>query len=111
MTRSPYALDVRLAGNLSQDKLVVLREKLALSRHGRLGDREDATFGTRTIGSGDSAAELVLSRWEDDLWQVYLSYRNSPPSPDTVNDLEAEIRAAADTVGLQVTRVRRDGTG
>ncbi len=102
MTTAHFALDLRFAGLLDQDRLTLLRDRLDLRRRGRLGDAEDEIFGTRTIGTGEDTAKLTLVRWSGERWQITVSHRGAPPAPEVLADLQSQIRAAATEAGLRV---------
>ncbi|MGF7234474.1 MAG: hypothetical protein ACQSGP_05890 [Frankia sp.] len=102
MTTVRFALDVRLAGPLDQERLTLLRDRLDMRRRGRLGDAEDEIFGSRAVGEGDTAAELTLVRWPNERWQVTVTYRGAPPAPQVLAELETQIRTAAAEAGLRV---------
>lgn len=100
-------LEVDLTGPLDQARLEALRAALGLTRMGRLTDTQDAEFGYRYLDGPDSA-DVTLWRRVDDRWLVDVvavpGYRVDPARLD---DVVAQVRAAAPAAGLTVGDVRR----
>ncbi len=78
-----------------------LAAALELTRRGRLGDRDDAEFGSRVLADG--RAELGLWRRDDEAWSVTLDYR--PDAAVLVEDVLGWVRQAAPAAGLTVESV------
>lgn len=97
-SRGDGRLLVRLSGRLDEDRLGGFATALGLTRRGRLGDREDAEFGSRVLAEG--RAELGLWRRAEESWSVTLDYKpDAAGLADEVTDL---VERAAPAAGLSV---------
>jgi hypothetical protein len=93
----------RLRGEVGQEALDLLRQRLELRKQGRLSDDWDQDFGYRTLrDEPGTPVQLQLSRQHDDLWQLELNYQGDPPSPETVERVRTEILSVAGETGLTV---------
>jgi hypothetical protein len=95
---------VTMQGDLGS-RLVEFRERLQLTKRGRLSDDWDQQFGDRIIRSRDEGLiRLSLNRYADDDWNVSLVYERDPLPDAEVTELLDQIRAAASAVGVTVTK-------
>lgn len=102
------ALWVRLRGQLTQETLARMREKLSLERRGRLTDAEDDLFGYRHLQHDDrNWINLDLIRSDDTHWVLAISHLNEPPPPELIDQTLSQIMAAAAELGLTVEEVTR----
>lgn len=105
MTRT---LRVRLSGQMNQDTLARMREKLSLERRGRLTDAEDVFFGYRHLQHDDQNwINLDLIRSDDTHWVLAVSHLNEPPAPELLDQTLSQITEAAAELGLTVDQVTR----
>lgn len=75
---------------------------------GRLTDAEDAEFGYRYLQKDDQNwISLDLFRQDDTNWTFYLTYLSNAPLPETIDQVLADITAAADRHGFAVVEVIR----
>ena len=100
------ALAARLRGEMPPAKLRSLREFLGLTPGGRLDDEDDSSFGHRSLGQDASGTVLLdLYRHREAEWRLRLTYRDEPPSPETVERCRLDILDAAARLGLAVESV------
>lgn len=85
-------------GSLTQAQLQAIRDRFGLSRRGKLDDDWDQDFGVVTL---QDAVKLHLYRKEPDKWSFSLTYQGEPPSPELLDQVRAEISAAAAEAGLR----------
>lgn len=105
MTR---ALRVRLSGQMTQDTLAQMREKLSLERRGRLTDAEDDLFGYRHLQHDDQNwINLDLIRTDGTHWVLAISHLNEPPTSELLDQTLSQIMEAAADLGLTVEDVTR----
>lgn len=96
-----------MLGLVDKEKLTLLRRSLDLLPHGRMDDDEDQDFGYRfLVDNGvDHSVRLTLWRVTPDRWRAtLLATPADVPSRDELTQLLAEIRAAAQSVGLTIER-------
>jgi hypothetical protein len=94
---------VSISGDLG-GRLNNFRERLQLTKRGRLSDEWDEEFGYRIIRAGDEGlVRLDLDRYADDEWEVSLAYEKEPLPGVEVEELLDEIFAAAAAVGVTAT--------
>jgi hypothetical protein len=98
-------LELRFRGTVSQRELDLMRERLGLTRRGRLGDDWDSDFGYRDIRpthEGDGRVELVLSRELDreNEWYFRIWYSQDPLTAEQTAEWERRIHDAAAAAGL-----------
>lgn len=100
------ALGVKMSGQMSQRTLEKFRASLRLQKSGRLTDEEDAQFGYKYLrDEQDNWVELSLWRIDDTHWSVRLSYMNEPVPVEVIEQVRADILAAADKHGFTVEKV------
>ena len=105
MTR---ALRVSLSGQMTQDTLQQMREKLSLERRGRLTDAEDDLFGYRHLQHDDQNwINLDLIRSDGTHWVLAISHLNEPPPSELLDQTLIQIMEAAAELGLTVEEVTR----
>jgi hypothetical protein len=98
-------VELRFRGTVSQRELDLMRERLGLTRRGRLGDDWDSDFGYRDIrpaAEGDGKVELVLSRELDreNEWYFSIYYDQDPLTAEQTAEWTQRIRDAAAGAGL-----------
>lgn len=102
------ALRVSLSGQMNQDTLRRMREKLSLERRGRLTDAEDVFFGYRHLQHDDQNwINLDLIRSDDTHWVLAVSHLNEPPPPELLDQTLSRIIETAAELGLAVEEVTR----
>jgi hypothetical protein len=105
MTR---ALRVSLSGQMTQDTLARMREKLSLESRGRLTDAEDVLFGYRHLQHDDQNwINLDLIRSDDTHWILLISHMNEPPPSELLDQTLSQMMEAAAELGLTVAEVTR----
>ncbi|MGF1648557.1 MAG: hypothetical protein ACFCVF_16790 [Kineosporiaceae bacterium] len=104
--------EAQLRGDVTDEVLDSIRERLALKSRGRLTDLEDAAFGYRYLMKDESGRiDLSLYREPRDhsRWQVTLSYLGRPATRDVVAEVRRDVLLAAEDVGLTVEYVWEEG--
>ncbi|EIV92767.1 hypothetical protein [Frankia sp. QA3] len=99
-------LATSMQGPIDYEKVRTLRRSLNLQPRGRWDDDDDEAFGERyLVDSGEDRARLTLWRGRADEWMVtLLATPAAVPSRDNLTQLLAEIRTAAQSVGLTIQR-------
>jgi hypothetical protein len=97
-------LVIFLAGEFDSQKLEIVRERLGLTKSGRLSDDWDANFGHRDLAKEPNRIWLDLYRDDDTSWNVTLTYEVDPLPADQVETLRRQILDAAAAVGVRVER-------
>ncbi|EIV92124.1 hypothetical protein [Frankia sp. QA3] len=100
-------LSVSMAGPVDLETLSGLRRSLDLRPHGRLDDDDDGDFGYRYLVDDGVERRVLLTLWRNrpDEWMVtLLATPADVPDETGLTQLLAEIRAAAQSAGLTVTR-------
>lgn len=101
-------LRVRLSGQMTQDRLRQMREKLSLERQGRLTDAEDDLFGYRHLQHDDQNwINLDLMRSDGTHWVLAISHLHEPPPPELIDQTLGQIMEAAAELGFTVEEVTR----
>lgn len=96
---------VVLSGALTRTALDLVRDRLGLSRRGRLDDDWDEEFGVRALRDAPEAPMLLrLYRKSPQEWLIALTHQGEPPASALLEELRREIRAAAAEAGLTVER-------
>lgn len=93
-----------MRGSVDYDGVRSLRRSLNLQPRGRWDDDDDAAFGERyLVDNGDDRVCLTLWRQRSNVWMVSLvATPAAVPSREDLEQLLAEIRTAAQSVGLTV---------
>jgi hypothetical protein len=103
---------VQLRGDVTDDVLDRIRERLALTPRGRLADLEDAEFGYRYLVR-DESGRIDLSLFRDPRdhrrWRLTLSNPGRPATRDVVTEVRRDILLAAEDLGLAVEYVWEEG--
>jgi hypothetical protein len=96
------ALEVRLHGAMSEERLAELRRRLGLEHAGRLSDDEDAQFGHRYLRrpEGGGIVVLHLYRRSDTDWALRLGWQGEPLPVGTVDQVRSQALEAAAAMGL-----------
>ena len=97
-------LVIFLAGEFDSQKLEIVRERLGLSKSGRLSDDWDANFGHRDLAKEPNRIWLDLYRDDDTSWNVTLTYEVEPLPANQVEQLRQQILDTAAAVGVRVDR-------
>jgi hypothetical protein len=99
-------------GDVTDETLGRIRERLSLIRRGRLTDLEDAEFGYRYLVKNESG-RIRLSLFRDprdhQLWRLTLSYLDRPATRDVVTEVRRDVLLAAEDLGLAVEYVWEEG--
>lgn len=99
-------LNIRLHGEMPQERLDKFRELLGLERRGRLDDPDDAEFGYRYLRDEENEwADVSLWRTDNRNWYVVLDYMGQPPSAKLIDQCRTEILTAARELGFTVDDV------
>jgi hypothetical protein len=105
-------LKAQLRGDVTDDQLDRLRDRLGLTPQGRLTDLEDAGFGYRYL-MRDESERIDLSLYRDPRdhrrWRLTLSYLGRPATRDVVTEVRRDILLAAEDLGLAVEYVWEEG--
>lgn len=98
-------LVIFMEGEFDSDKVATFRERLGMTKRGRLSDDWDANFGHRDLRSSEQGRVwLNLYRHTDSSWSADLSYEVDPLPSDEMEQLRTKILEAAGEVGTTVTR-------
>ncbi|MGY4103815.1 hypothetical protein ACW2Q0_30390 [Nocardia sp. R16R-3T] len=97
-----------LSGELDHDRLEQSRDRLGLSRRGRLDDPDDMQFGSRELGAGGDASVLAkLWRDGENRWSISVEVMPDALIDSTDVDRWQEMfETAARSVGFDVVEVR-----
>ncbi|MFD8940206.1 hypothetical protein ACFV0R_33980 [Streptomyces sp. NPDC059578] len=97
-------LKIRMKGTFAEGQLAVFRDRVGLSRRGRLDDAWDEEFGRRELRPKEAGlVKLSLWRYADDDWMIALYYEREPLPAEESEDLRRTILDAAAQAGLTVT--------
>lgn len=94
---------VRMKGDLAEH-LLEFRERVGLERRGRLSDDWDQEFGRARLRSREQGlVDLTLWRYEDDDWNIRLTYEKDPLPAVEAEQLRRKVLDAAAAAGMTVT--------
>lgn len=109
MTRA-LTVQFALAGPMTEETLVQVREDLSLNKIGRLTDDEDAEFGYRYLQKDDQnwiSFDLYRNEDDDTIWAFHLTYLKAPPDPEIIDQILADITTTAKRHGFTITEIKR----